>query len=159
MPTSRNTAVRIVKELRQQGHEALFAGGCVRDMLMGRPARDFDVATSARPEEVMQLFRRTLKVGARFGVVIVLDGDNQVEVATFRTESGYADGRHPSAVEFASARKDARRRDFTVNGMFYDPVEEKVIDFAGGQRDLRARLLRTIGSAETAVGSATTVPV
>ncbi len=148
MPSSRLAAVRIVKTLRENGHEALFAGGCVRDMLMGRPARDYDVATSARPDEVTRLFRRTLRVGARFGVVIVLEAGQQVEVATFRTESGYADGRHPSAVEFASARKDARRRDFTVNGMFYDPVEERVIDFVGGQKDLQARLLRTIGSAD-----------
>lgn len=146
MPT-KAAATRVVKALRQNGHQALFAGGSVRDMLLGRPAKDFDVATSARPEEVMKLFHRTLKVGAKFGVVIVLLDGQQIEVATFRTESGYIDGRHPSHVEFADAREDARRRDFTINGMFFDPVENKVIDFVGGQKDLTARLLRTIGSA------------
>jgi poly(A) polymerase len=144
---SKAAATRVVRILREHGHQALFAGGCVRDMLLGRPAKDHDVATSAHPEEVMKLFRRTLKVGAKFGVVIVLDAGQQVEVATFRTESGYVDGRHPSHVEFAGAREDAKRRDFTINGMFFDPVEEKVKDFVGGRKDLRARLLRTIGSA------------
>jgi len=146
--SSKPAAVRIIKTLRQHGHQALLAGGCVRDMLLGRPANDYDVATSARPDEVMKLFRRTIKVGAKFGVVVVLDGTQQVEVATFRTEGGYADGRHPSHVNFTGAREDARRRDFTINGMFYDPIEDKVIDFVGGQKDLHARLLRTIGSAD-----------
>lgn len=152
MTSARTAAVDVIKTLRANGHEAFLAGGCVRDMLMGRTANDYDVATSAPPNEVMRLFRRTLKVGARFGVVIVLDGKHQVEVATFRTESGYADGRHPSNVEFSSPRKDARRRDFTVNGMFYDPVGAKVIDFVNGQRDLRARIIRTIGSPDKRFG-------
>jgi poly(A) polymerase len=146
---SRLVAIKVVKTLRQHGHEALFAGGCVRDLLLGRQAKDYDVATSASPQEVMKLFRRTLKVGAKFGVVIVLIDDQQVEVATFRTEGGYVDGRHPSVIEFAGAREDAKRRDFTINGMFYDPVDGKVIDFVGGQKDLRARCLRTIGSANS----------
>jgi poly(A) polymerase len=145
---AKTAATRVVKVLREHGHQALFAGGCVRDMLLGRPAKDYDVATSALPEDVMKLFRRTLKVGAKFGVVIVLEGPHQVEVATFRTETGYTDGRHPSHVEFAGAREDAKRRDFTINGMFYDPIDEKVTDFVGGQRDLNARLIRTIGSAD-----------
>jgi poly(A) polymerase len=146
MPT-RAAATKVVRTLREHGFQALFAGGCVRDMLLGRPAKDHDVATSAHPEEVMKLFRRTLKVGAKFGVVIVLTDGQQVEVATFRTESGYVDGRHPSHVEFAGAKEDAKRRDFTINGMFFDPIDGKVIDFVGGQKDLTARLLRTIGSA------------
>jgi tRNA nucleotidyltransferase/poly(A) polymerase len=150
--SSRLAAIKVVRSLREHGHEALFAGGCVRDMLLGRPAKDYDVTTSAHPEEVMKLFRRTLKVGAKFGVVIVLEGDWQMEVATFRTESGYVDGRHPSVVEFTGAREDAKRRDFTINGMFYDPIEEKVIDYVGGQKDLRARVLRTIGSASERFG-------
>jgi tRNA nucleotidyltransferase/poly(A) polymerase len=142
----RAAAIRVIKTLRERGYEALFAGGCVRDMLLGRPAKDYDVATSARPEEVSAIFRRTLKVGAKFGVVIVIEAGHQVEVATFRTESGYADGRYPSAIQYAGAKEDARRRDFTINGMFYDPLARRVMDFVGGQKDLQARLVRTIGS-------------
>jgi poly(A) polymerase len=123
----------------------LLAGGCVRDMLLGRAASDYDVATNARPEDVMKMFKRTLKVGARFGVVIVLIEDGQVEVATFRTETGYADGRHPAAVKFAGAAEDAGRRDFTINGMFYDPLKKEVIDYVNGQADLKKELIRTIG--------------
>ncbi|UCE99053.1 MAG: CCA tRNA nucleotidyltransferase [Planctomycetota bacterium] len=143
--TNRQAAIRIIKRLRQNGFEALLAGGCVRDMRLGRAASDYDVATNARPEEVIKLFKRTLKVGAKFGVVIVLIEGKQVEVATFRTETGYADGRHPTEVKFASAAEDASRRDFTINGMFYDPLEEKVIDYINGQADLKSKLIRTIG--------------
>jgi len=143
--SNRLAALRIIRKLRQHGHEALLAGGCVRDMLLGRRPSDYDVATDARPEQVIRLFKRTLKVGAKFGVVIVMIGDKQVEVATFRTETDYTDGRHPRHVRFASAAEDAQRRDFTINGMFYDPFEDKVLDFVGGQEDLRRRLVRTIG--------------
>ena len=122
-----------------------MAGGCVRDMLLGRAASDYDVATNARPEDVMKIFKRTLKVGAKFGVVIVLIGEAKVEVATFRTETGYADGRHPAAVKFAGAAEDASRRDFTINGMFYDPLKKEVIDYVDGQADLKKGLIRTIG--------------
>ena len=146
--TNREAATKIVKRLRKEGYEALFAGGCVRDMLLGRRAKDYDIATDAKPEEVIKLFRRTLKVGAKFGVVMVLMGTEQVEVATFRTESGYTDGRHPERVEFAGAKEDAGRRDFTINGMFYDPIEKKVIDYVGGRGDLKSRIIRTIGSAQ-----------
>ena len=123
-----------------------MAGGCVRDMLLRRRAKDHDVATSAQPKDVIKLFRRTLKVGAKFGVVIVLIEGQQVEVATFRTETGYADGRHPGAVEFAGAAEDAGRRDFTINGMFYDPLGKRVIDYVNGQTDLKNRIIRTIGA-------------
>ncbi len=126
----------------------MLAGGCVRDMLLDRVAKDFDVATNATPQEVIRLFSRTLKVGAKFGVVIVLTDDVQVEVATFRTETGYVDGRHPDAVRFASAKEDASRRDFTINGMFYDPVTNEVIDYVGGQDDLKKKIVRTIGNPE-----------
>jgi len=143
--TNRLAAVRIIKRLRKAGFEALLAGGCVRDMLLCRSAKDYDVATNARPKDVMRLFKRTLKVGARFGVVIVLIENRQVEVATFRTESGYIDGRHPEQVRFSHAAEDAARRDFTINGMFYDPVEKKVIDYVGGRQDLAKRIVRTIG--------------
>ncbi len=150
--TNRQAAIRIIKRLRHNGHQALLAGGCVRDMLLGRAARDFDVATNARPEDVIKIFRRTLKVGAKFGVVIVLTEGKQVEVATFRTETGYADGRHPAKVKFASAAEDAGRRDFTINGMFYDPLEEKVIDYVNGQADLKKKLIRTIGKPKERFG-------
>ncbi|MDO8302174.1 MAG: CCA tRNA nucleotidyltransferase [Sedimentisphaerales bacterium] len=150
--THRDAAIEIIKKLRDAGFTALMAGGCVRDMLLGRAAKDYDVATNAHPEEVMKRFSRTIKVGAKFGVVIVLVKNVQVEVATFRTESGYLDGRHPSQVAFADAKEDASRRDFTINGMFYDPIEEKVIDYVGGQKDLERRVIRTIGDADTRFG-------
>jgi len=143
--TNKQAAIKIIKLLNRSGFQALLAGGCVRDMLLSRPASDYDVATNAQPNDVIKLFRRTLKVGAKFGVVIVLLEDKQVEVATFRTETGYADGRHPSVVKFAGAAEDASRRDFTINGMFYDPLKEKVIDYVNGQADLKKELVRTIG--------------
>jgi len=143
--TNKQAAVKIIRRLRRKGFEALLAGGCVRDMLLGQRAKDYDVATDAQPKEVIGLFRRTLKVGAKFGVIIVLVADRQVEVATFRTEADYADGRHPGAVKFANAAEDAGRRDFTINGMFYDPLQKEVIDYVDGQADLRAKIVRTIG--------------
>jgi poly(A) polymerase len=146
--TNKQAAIKIVRRLRSYGFEALLAGGCVRDMLLGRPASDYDVATSALPEDVIRLFKRTLKVGAKFGVVIVLVKDIQVEVATFRTESGYADGRHPALVKFAGAFEDAGRRDFTINGMFYDPVNDRIVDYVDGQADLKKHIVRTIGRPE-----------
>jgi poly(A) polymerase len=143
--TNKQAAIKIIKRLRRNGFQALLAGGCVRDMLLGQRAKDYDVATNAQPKEVIGLFRRTLKVGAKFGVIIVLVADRQVEVATFRTEADYADGRHPGAVKFANAAEDAGRRDFTINGMFYDPLQKEVIDYVDGQADLRAKIVRTIG--------------
>jgi len=146
--TNKEAAITIIEKLREQGFEALLAGGCVRDMLLGRQAKDYDVATIAKPGEVSKLFRRTLEVGAKFGVVIVLLDDQQVEVATFRTESGYVDGRHPTEVEFTTVREDASRRDFTINAMFYDPVEEKVIDYFNGRDDLERQIIKTVGDAQ-----------
>jgi len=143
--TNKQAAIKIIKRLRRNGFQALLAGGCVRDMLLGQRAKDYDVATDAQPKDVIGLFRRTLKVGAKFGVIIVLVEDRQVEVATFRTETDYADGRHPGAVKFANAAEDASRRDFTINGMFYDPLQKEVIDYVDGQADLRAKIVRTIG--------------
>jgi len=143
--TNREAAIKIIKRLHRSGFEALLAGGCVRDMFLGKTASDYDVATNARPEDVIKIFKRTLKVGAKFGVVIVLIEGKQVEVATFRTETGYADGRHPTAVKFASAAEDASRRDFTINGIFYDPLKKEVIDYVNGQADLKKELIRTIG--------------
>ena len=143
--TNKQAAIKVIKRLQRSGFQALLAGGCVRDMLLGRRAKDYDVATDAQPKDVIRLFNRTLKVGAKFGVVIVLIEGQQVEVATFRTETGYADGRHPGSVEFATADEDASRRDFTINGMFYDPLKKEVIDYVDGQADLKSRIIRTIG--------------
>jgi len=143
--SNKKTAIKVIKKLRSNGFEALLAGGCVRDMLLGRAPKDFDIATSAKPKDVIGLFKRTLKVGAHFGVIIVLDGNKQVEVATFRTESDYNDGRHPAKVKFTVVEEDATRRDFTINGMFYDPIDEKILDYINGQTDLIKRIVRTIG--------------
>jgi tRNA nucleotidyltransferase/poly(A) polymerase len=143
--TNRQAAIKIVKQLHANGFQALLAGGCVRDMLLRRTAKDYDVATNAQPKDVIKLFSRTLKVGAKFGVVIVLLGDRQVEVATFRTEADYSDGRHPAKVSFTTAAQDAARRDFTINGMFYDPIKKQVVDYVNGRADLKKKLLRTIG--------------
>ena len=142
---NKEAAIRIVRQLRDAGFEAMLAGGCVRDMLLKRKPKDYDVATNAKPNEVTKLFRRTLKVGAKFGVVVVLIDKIQIEVATFRSESGYTDGRHPSKVQFTSAREDAARRDFTINAMFFDPIADKVIDYYKGQADLKKRIIRTVG--------------
>lgn len=142
------TATRLVERLRAAGHEAFFAGGCVRDMLLGKEAHDIDIATSAKPEEVQHLFPRTVAVGAAFGVIVVLEDDFEFQVATFRSDGAYKDGRHPESVSFTTAEGDAKRRDFTVNGLFYDPVEKKIIDHVGGGSDLKAGILRSIGNPE-----------
>ncbi|MDZ4685900.1 MAG: CCA tRNA nucleotidyltransferase [Planctomycetaceae bacterium] len=145
----REFATDIVRRLREAGFVAYFAGGCVRDLLLGRAAKDYDVATSARPEQVRELFgqRKTLAVGESFGVIVVLGprAAGQVEVATFRTDLEYTDGRRPDRVEFCSPEEDAQRRDFTINGMFYDPVDSRVLDFVGGEHDLAAGVIRAIG--------------
>ncbi|MFO0922316.1 MAG: CCA tRNA nucleotidyltransferase [Pirellulales bacterium] len=144
-------ATDIVQRLQQAGYVAYFAGGCVRDQLLGREPHDFDVATNAIPNQVRDLFgpKRTLFVGAAFGVVCVhglVDGvRHQVEVATFRNDGTYSDGRRPDTVEFTTPEQDALRRDFTINGMFFDPIENRVIDYVGGQHDLERGLLRAIG--------------
>jgi poly(A) polymerase len=148
--TERDFALDVVRRLREAGYEALWAGGCVRDELLGLAPKDYDVATSAHPEQVRRFFRRTVAVGMSFGVVEVLgprtsNGFLKVQVATFRSDVSYSDGRHPDAVVFSSPREDALRRDFTINGMFFDPLENRLIDYVGGQVDLRARRLRAIG--------------
>jgi poly(A) polymerase len=137
-------AREVAARLRESGHIAYFAGGCVRDMVRGLIPKDYDIATAARPEVVQALFPRTFAVGAHFGVIIVVENGFQFEVATFRSDDAYIDGRHPSAVHFSSPEEDAQRRDFTINGMFYDPVAKKVIDFVGGRADIGAKLVRAI---------------
>ncbi len=139
------TAREIAARLRENGHVAYFAGGCVRDIVRGQVPKDFDIATDAKPEVVQKLFPRTYAVGAHFGVILVVEKGFQFEVATFRSDEAYIDGRHPSAVHFSSPEEDAKRRDFTINGMFYDPVTEEVIDFVGGHADIAAKLVRAIG--------------
>src|SRR5213592_5226405 len=138
-------ARKVAARLRQNGHIAYFAGGCVRDMVRGLAPKDYDIVTDARPEAVQSLFPHTFAVGAHFGVIIVLENGFQFEVATFRSDEAYIDGRHPSAVHFSSPEEDAQRRDFTINGMFYDPVAGRVIDLVGGQADIAAKLVRAIG--------------
>ncbi len=145
----REFAVDVVERLRAAGHVAYWAGGCVRDALLGRQPKDFDVATGARPDEIRDLFghQRTLAIGAAFGVITVLGKKSAgpIEVATFRQDAAYSDGRHPDAVIFSTPEQDALRRDFTINGLFYDPVADQVLDFVGGQNDLKAGVIRAIG--------------
>ncbi|HXJ95896.1 MAG TPA: CCA tRNA nucleotidyltransferase [Terriglobia bacterium] len=146
MDPKRQNALTIVERLRAAGYQAYWAGGCVRDLVMGREPKDYDVATDAVPDVVAGLFPRSLMVGAQFGVVIVTGDDGPTEVATFRSDGLYLDGRHPSEVRFSKTpEEDVRRRDFTINGLLYDPVKHEVLDFVGGQDDIRARRLRTIG--------------
>ena len=139
------TAHGIVRRLRAAGHVAYYAGGSVRDLLLGQIPKDIDVATDARPEAVQKLFPRTYAVGAHFGVIVVLENGFQFEVATFRSDGAYLDGRRPIEVHFASAEEDAARRDFTINGLFFDPETAEVLDFVEGRADLEARLIRAIG--------------
>ena len=141
-------AEEVLRVLRRAGHEALLAGGCVRDCLLGRTAEDFDVATSAEPSDVRGLFSKTVLVGERFGTVGVLVGDVLVQVTTFRSEGPYRDGRHPDAVVFSDAKTDALRRDFTVNGLFADTERGEIRDYVGGLADLDRRLIRAIGKPE-----------
>jgi poly(A) polymerase len=131
--------------LRRDGHEAYLAGGCVRDLLLGREPADYDIATSATPEQIQALFPKTIPVGAAFGVVRVAAEDGEYEVATFRTEGPYLDGRHPSSVRYATAQEDVLRRDFTINGLLYDPETAAILDWVGGRADLEAKIIRTIG--------------
>ena len=142
-----NGAVTVVKKLHNQGHKAYFAGGAVRDLLLGNTISDIDIVTCASPQKIEQLFPKTIAVGKKFGVMIVVVDSINYEVATFRQESGYEDGRHPSKVSFTDKlHQDAERRDFTVNAIFLNPLTEELIDFVQGKQDLDSRLIRTVGS-------------
>jgi poly(A) polymerase len=152
--TEKDFAISLVTELRRRGHQAYLAGGCVRDLLLGRESADYDVATDAVPDEVMRIFPNTFAVGAQFGVVLVplpaadlaSNVSDAVEVATFRSDLGYSDGRHPDQVHYSKdPQEDVQRRDFTINGMLLDPTNDDVLDFVGGRADLQAGILRTIG--------------
>jgi poly(A) polymerase len=138
-------ATSIVKKLQGAGHTAYFAGGWVRDYLMRHPSDDIDIATSASVEEMQALFPKTVPVGIAFGILIVVEEGHPFEVATFRKESGYLDGRRPTSIERASPQEDAKRRDFTINGMFWDPIQEKLYDFVDGQGDIGKKVIRAIG--------------
>jgi putative nucleotidyltransferase with HDIG domain len=143
---AQDAAAEIVARLRAVGYLAYFVGGCVRDLLLGRQPKDFDVATSAPPDKVLTLFEKTFAVGAHFGVVLVCSGEIVTEVATFRSDGAYSDGRRPDAVQFStSPEEDVKRRDFTINGMMLDPVDNSVLDFVGGMQDLQTGLIRAIG--------------
>ena len=138
-------AKEIARTLFNAGHRVLFAGGCVRDSILGNPSDDIDIATSATPEQIQALFPKTVAVGAQFGVIMVISQGNPFEVATFRQDQGYSDGRRPDGVLFSDEKEDALRRDFTVNGLFYDPFSETVLDYVEGQKDLKKGIIRTIG--------------
>ena len=144
----RETAAAIVRRLQAAGFAAFWVGGCVRDFLLGREPDDFDIATDARPEQIEKLFKKTIPVGKKFGVIVVVEDEQQFQVATFRAEAEYRDGRRPGKVTFANAEADALRRDFTVNGLFYDPFTEQIHDWVGGEADLQAKIIRTIGAPE-----------
>ncbi len=146
--TPRELADQICATLREKGHQAFLVGGCVRDLVLGREPADYDVSTDARPERVQELFPRCLSVGAKFGVILVVEGGAQVEVATFRSDVGYSDGRHPDRVVYSDTpQEDVRRRDFTINGLLMDPATREVIDFVEGRADLRSGIVRAIGDA------------
>jgi tRNA nucleotidyltransferase/poly(A) polymerase len=136
----------VIAKLRGAGQQAYLVGGCVRDLLLGAKPKDFDVSTDARPDRIMDLFPNSGQVGAHFGVILVRDGFHQVEVATFRSDQEYEDGRRPTSVHFESDPKaDVLRRDFTINGLMMDPETGEVLDYVGGRRDLEGRMVRAIG--------------
>jgi poly(A) polymerase len=146
--SAREKAIFVVERLRQEGFEAFFAGGCVRDMLLNKLPQDYDIATSARPEDIQRVFTETIPVGAQFGVILVLVDGEPFEVASFRYDGPYLDGRRPSHVRYGSLQEDIFRRDFTINGMIYDPVEDRVIDLVEGRKDIERRTIRAIGNAQ-----------
>lgn len=143
--TIKQHAVQIVQTLQEHGYKAFLAGGCVRDMIMGKESFDYDIATDAMPHDVIRIFQKTIPVGIQFGVVIVVKEGHNFEVATFRTEDSYSDGRHPDRISFSTPENDVKRRDFTINGLLYDPVKDEILDYVGGRKDIEAGIVRTIG--------------
>ncbi|EKD56671.1 MAG: hypothetical protein ACD_58C00122G0008 [uncultured bacterium] len=140
------TSIKIINKLRSAGYEAYWAGGCVRDILLGINPKDFDIVTSARPDEIEKMFGKTLKIGKQFGIMVAIVDGNHYEIATYRSEGVYSDRRRPDEVFWTNAKEDAFRRDFTINGMFYDPINKKVIDYVGGQEDLKNKIIKFIGN-------------
>lgn len=141
----KESATNIVKSLKEHGFEAYLVGGCVRDLIMNLPPKDFDIATSAKPEEIIKLFSKTIEIGKAFGVITVIENNHNFEVATFRSEGPYSDGRRPDNISFTNAKEDVLRRDFTINGLLYDPEQNRVIDYIDGQKDINKKIIRTIG--------------
>lgn len=139
----------IVRHLKASGHEAYFVGGCVRDFILGKDSNDFDIVTSALPDQIVRLFSKTVLTGAQFGVVTVIVNHHPYEVATFRSDDIYEDGRHPSKVHYSSAKEDIFRRDFTVNGLLMDPTDGKILDYVNGHTDIENKIIRTIGSPDS----------
>ena len=152
MDELKDTGVSIVRRLQDAGQTAYFAGGCVRDQLRGVAPADYDIATDATPEQVVDLFPNARLVGAHFGVVIIREGEHMFEVATFRNDGSYLDGRRPEQVEFSTPEEDAQRRDFTINGLFFDPVADRLIDYVDGERDIEAGVIRAIGDPDARFG-------
>ena len=144
-PIDSSSAIKVLQKLRNHGYQAYFAGGCVRDMLLGVEPHDYDIATDALPEAIQKIFSRTIPVGAQFGVIIVLEEETEIQVATFRHDGTYSDGRHPNHVLFTNATEDAKRRDFTINGLFYDPITKEILDYVEGGHDLSLKIIRAIG--------------
>ncbi|EKD48048.1 MAG: metal dependent phosphohydrolase, partial [uncultured bacterium] len=140
-----NTSLEIVKLLKSKGHSAYWAGGCVRDMLLGTQPKDYDIVTSAKPDEIEKLLEHTIPIGKEFGVILAVKNGHHFEIATFRSDSGYSDGRRPDAITFTHAEDDAKRRDFTINGLFFDPIEKKLHDFVDGKRDIADKIIKFIG--------------
>jgi poly(A) polymerase len=140
-----DSAIEIIQELRGKRYEAYLVGGCVRDMVMGIEPADYDIATSARPEEIMEMFPRTEAIGAQFGVVLVIHRGHPYEVATFRSDEAYVDGRRPTGVVFTDAKTDVLRRDFTINGLLFDPIAKTVLDYVSGRKDIESKIVRAIG--------------
>lgn len=145
------TSLQIIEIFKKAGHEAYWAGGCVRDMLLGIEPKDFDIVTSAKPDEIEKILEHTIPIGKKFGVILAIKNGHNFEIATFRSDAGYSDGRRPDAVQFTNAKEDALRRDFTINGMFYDPTTDTVMDYVEGQTDMRDKLVRFIGDPETRI--------
>jgi putative nucleotidyltransferase with HDIG domain len=142
------TSIKIIEILKEAGHEAYWAGGCVRDMLLGIEPKDFDIVTSAKPDEIERLLEHTIPIGKKFGVILAIQDGKSFEIATFRSDSCESDGRRPDAIEFTNAKEDALRRDFTINAMFYDPTQDRILDYVDGERDMRDKLIRFIGEPE-----------
>ena len=145
MDSTKAAAVEIIGKLQEEGHIAYLAGGCVRDMLRGQIPKDYDIATSALPEQITKIFSKTREVGVHFGVVIVIKDNQAFDVATFRNDGSYKDGRHPEDVTFSTPEEDTARRDFTINGIFFDPISQKHIDFVDGRSDIEKKVVRAIG--------------
>ena len=144
--SQKDKAIAIIKRLRDEGYESYLAGGCVRDMLLGETPQDYDITTNAKPDDVVRIFPKTVPVGAQFGVILVMVEGQPFEVASFRHDGPYLDGRRPTHVRYGSLQEDIFRRDFTINGMVYDPMADQILDLVGGRKDLESKLVRAIGN-------------